>query len=258
MDIIHRNPTDQALFYCNQFIVRPIVNYGHLDLDEYDLKQICDIIKEAITSYTTAQKLASNLGHYTKCWNVDWHWIAEHILHDYHLIDKAGGYFDTYGGDIEVYKTVDNTHSPKAMELYLTDPDNPKSEPKTFKLGELVQNGSNLGKQESQFKPTIGVTDFGFRKYFVGGNPELEELEHYYDNTYLHRKSRGMMWDEEQMRYVIDPKSITERQRWLASLVKVSITDDKGNVVETYGGEPETEPIERTTKKKPWWKRFLS
>ncbi|MEX0811100.1 MAG: hypothetical protein WD048_02710 [Chitinophagales bacterium] len=248
---------DRALDYVNKLIVKPIVSYGHLQLDEFDLKQLADIIQDTLENTKSSQNLASSFGHYTKTWNIDWHWIAHHITWDYYNIKQAQTIRKMFGSNSQVYKSIDNSHSPDCLELYLTDSSNRKSEPKIFTLSELIENGSNLGKEKKDWKPVIGVTDFGLRKYHPYDNREWEEIEHYYDNTSLSTKSEWEVWDEEEGCYKTEDKPLTERQKKIRSLIKITVKDDNGKVI--YSSKDKTENKSTTKQKKQlkWWQKLF-
>jgi len=230
-NVLYIKLEDRSLDYINNLIIKPIVLRGHLKIDEYDIKQLSELIQDTLENTKPAQNLASDFGHYTKNWSIDWHWIAHHITWDFYNIKQAQTLKKMFDNNRQVYKSIDNSHSPDGLALYLTDSSNRKSEPKIFTLSELIANGSNFGKEKKDWKPVIGVTDFGFRKYHPYDNPELEEIEHYYDNTTLSTKSEWEVWDEEEGRFIMENKPLTERQKKIGSLIKITVTDDNSNVI---------------------------
>ena len=145
----------------------------------------------------------------------------------------------------------------------MSDCNNFNSEPKKFKLSELINNGSNIGIEKQSWKPVIGVTDFGFRKYHPYGNPEWEETEHYYDNTSLISKSEWEIWDESERNYIIEKKPLTERQKKIHSLIKITITGNDGKVIYSDDNNEEEKKIfykigksEQKNKRTLWQKIF--
>ena len=262
MNLLNQNIKDISFYYVNKLIVNPLVQYGYLNLDEFDIKKLVDLVQNALVNTKSTQRLASDIGHYTKTWNIEWDWIAHHITWDYHNITQARYILKTFGYNKTCYKSISNTHSPKAHQLYLTDSSNIMSEPKTFLLSELISNGSNIGRKEIEWKPVIGITDFGFRKHPLFDNPEYEEVEHYYDNSFLFSKSDWVIWDEKEGTYNIDQKPLTEKQKKIFSSIKVTITDDNGNVIKSKNRSPKrvvniNQPDKQKNVRKWWQKLFM-
>jgi len=106
----------------------------------------------------------------------------------------------------------------------LTDPNDINSEPKEFKLKDLIANGSNLGKPKKDWKPVIGMTDFGSYEYHPYGDTEIEkEKSHYIDNSSLSSKPIAQAWDRGNRAYKVELKTLTERQKKIRSLIKITI-----------------------------------
>lgn len=250
MSALDINLKERSLDYASKLITNP------LSFTSHSKDRLAFIIKDNLGKGKSSQNLASDLGHYTKKWNIDWRWIAHHISQDYYNIRKAQTFLKMYGSDQQVFKYIDKSYSPDCFALYLTDINNPKSEPKLFTLSELIANGSNLGKKKKDWKPVIGVTDFGFREYNPYGNPELKEVEHYYDNTLLFTKAECEIWDSREGRYKKKNKQLTKRQKKIKSLIKVTITDDEGN---TISGKDRTEnkSILKQNKQIKWWQKLF-
>ena len=247
MGTLDINLKERSLDYTSKLITNP------LSFKNHSKDRLAFIIKDNLEKGKSSQNLASDLGHYTKKWNIDWRRIAHHIIQDYYNIRQAQTYLKMYGSDQKVYKFIDKTYCPDCFALYLTDINNPKSEPKLFTLSELIANGSNLGKKKKDWKPVIGVTDFGFREYNPYGYPELKEVEHYYDNTLLFTKAEWEIWDSKEGRYKKKIKKLTKRQKKIKSLVKVKITDDESNTISDTN-KTENKSI---LKQKKWWQNIF-
>ncbi len=248
---------ERSLDYINNLIVKPM--HGHLKLTEYDIKQLSNIVQETLENTKPAQNLASDFGHYTKAWSIDWHWISHHITWDFYNIKQAQSLKKMFGTNRQVYKAVDNTHSPDCLKLYLTDSSNRNSEPKIFTLSELIANGSNFGKEKKDWKPVIGVTDFGFRTYHPNNNPKWEEIEHCYDNTSLSTKSEWEIWDTKEGCFKSEDKTLTDRQKKIISQIEVTVTDGNGNIISSKNGKNEIESVNKKQKKQlKWWQKLFS
>lgn len=207
MNILDQTIEFRSQNYVDKLIVRPLVSYGHLKLDENDIKKLILIVQDALENSKTSQNLASSFGHYTKIWNIDWRWIASHMTQDNYCIRKANELKNFLNRDIKVYKTnIHNMDFPEFNKLYLTEWTNPKSAPKVFLLSELAANGSNLGRTKEEWKPVIGVTDFGFYK-----NTVSDEIEHYYDSSHITSMSGEDIWDEKEQKFIYDNKKVRKK-----------------------------------------------
>ncbi|HSH65340.1 MAG TPA: hypothetical protein VLB84_05950 [Bacteroidia bacterium] len=202
MNILDQTIEFRSPNYVNKLIVDPLVSFGHLKFEENDIKKLTLIIKDALENSKTLENLASRFGHYTKNWNIDWRWIAFHIIQDNYCIRRANEFKKLLKSEIKVYKnSIYEMNFPAFNKLYLTDWTNPKSAPRVFLLSELAANGSNLGRKKEEWKPVIGITDFGFYKY-----PESDEIVHYYDSSYITTISDGDIWDEQEQKFKNDKK----------------------------------------------------
>lgn len=110
---------------------------------------------EAVKYRQSATKLASELGHATEDWERDWLRIAYYLLHEAYNTGRAKSIFKAHGEDAEVWFTVLDGACEHCRRLYLTDPDDPNSEPIVFKLKDIIANGNNIGRKTADYKPTI-------------------------------------------------------------------------------------------------------
>ena len=99
-----------------------------------------------------------------------------------------------HGADAEVYFDVYPGACMACRELYLTDPENPDSEPKIFKLSELIENGNNIGRKRADWLPTISPT-------------------HPYCRCTLNYKQPGFAWDEEVRAYTKPIKRVPKNPK---------------------------------------------
>lgn len=118
MTILDYKVYDLSLFYFS-VLIAPAFHSLQKKIDDYAKKQVVDIISEALEKHKSAQKLASDLGHYANAWNVDWFWIAFHINNDYSNIKRAKeiANFRIDGLDALVYKQIDQTSSPASRQM---------------------------------------------------------------------------------------------------------------------------------------------
>lgn len=123
---------------------------------QHKLQEI--VKKEAINAVKyrqSATKLASELGHATDDWERDWLRIAYYLLHEAYNTGRAQSILKEHGADTEIYFEVLHGACRHCRELYLTDPDDEDSEPKIFKLKDIVENGNNIGRKAADWLPTL-------------------------------------------------------------------------------------------------------
>lgn len=121
-------------------------------------KMIRGKVLKAIELRQSARQLASELANASQDWEVDWQRIASYLMHEAYNTGRAAAIEEAAGPDAEVYFDVYPGACQRCRELYLTDPDNPDSEPKIFKLSDIRANGSNIGRKVAQWLPSIEPT----------------------------------------------------------------------------------------------------
>lgn len=109
----------------------------------------------AVKYRQSATKLASELGHATDDWERDWLRIAYYLLHEAYNTGRAQNILKEHGEDAEIYFEVLHGACRHCRELYLTDPDDEDSEPKVFKLKDIIANGNNIGRKTADWLPTL-------------------------------------------------------------------------------------------------------
>lgn len=118
-------------------------------------KIIKDKAVDAVKYRKSASQLASELGDATGDWHRDWLRIATYLSTEAYNQGRAQSIFKNHGGDAEVYVDVLDGACEKCRELYLTDPDDPDSEPKIFKLSDIISNGNNIGRKSKELLPVV-------------------------------------------------------------------------------------------------------
>lgn len=113
---------------------------------------------KAIELRQSARQLASELAEASQDWEVDWQRIASYLMHEAYNTGRAAAIEEEAGPNAEVYFDVYPGACQRCRELYLTDPDDPNSEPKIFNLSALRANGSNIGRKVAQWLPSIEPT----------------------------------------------------------------------------------------------------
>lgn len=113
-------------------------------------------LEEGVLENKTVNQIASELGHKTKDWARDFGRIADYVLHEAYDTGVAMAIMHYQGENARVYKEVYPGACEHCQSLYLTN--GIGSKPKEFKLGKLMDNGTNIGRKTNEWKPVIGST----------------------------------------------------------------------------------------------------
>lgn len=132
-----------------------LINYSHIKRENYKTI-IKDTVAENIKNRGNVSNLVSELGHKTKDWSRDFGRIAEYTMHQAFEEGRATQIINQYGNDANVYKSVFEKACKHCIKLYLTN--GIGSEPKIFKLSELIANGTNIGRKTDEWLPIVGPT----------------------------------------------------------------------------------------------------
>lgn len=119
-------------------------------------QEIKEAIKEGVLKRRSAQAVASDLGSKLQDWNRDWGRIVETEYQNIYSIGKASTILEEHGPDALVYKQVFPEACSHCRHFYTTR--GIGSKPRIFKLSELIENGSNVGKKVKDWKPTLPAT----------------------------------------------------------------------------------------------------
>lgn len=179
--------------------------------------KIRDIIKQkavdAVKFRQSAAKMASEIGHATGDWERDFLRIAYYVLHNAYNYGRARTIFRDHGEDAEVYFNVLKGACKHCMELYLTDPDDPESPPKIFKLKDVLANGNNIGRKVADWLPTISPI-------------------HPYCRCQVCRKDPNTEWDSETLSYTKIKKYVPKNKKLRNIKLNIKVTkaeDDEIN-----------------------------
>jgi hypothetical protein len=118
-------------------------------------KIVRDKAVTAIELRQGATKLAQELADAAQSWDTDWLRVAYYILTEAYNQGRAQSILKNNGADAEVYFDVFNEACPSCRKLYLEDPDDENSRPKIFKLKDIISNGNNIGRKQSEWLPVI-------------------------------------------------------------------------------------------------------
>lgn len=119
-------------------------------------------IEEGVLQRKTIGGVISDLGHKTGDWKKDLGRIVDTEMNNIFQKGRAIQIMSLSGSkDVLVYKDVYEGACRHCIHLYLTK--GIGSEPRVFKLSELIANGSNIGKKVEDWKATVpGVHPFCF------------------------------------------------------------------------------------------------
>ena len=177
--------------------------------NQQQAKFVADVIKKkaikAVELRSGARALAADLARTTKDWEVDWLRIAYYLTHEAFNMGRAQEIIKEHGYDAEVYFDVYEGACERCRELYLVDPENPDSEPKIFKLEEIIQNGNNIGRKKEDWLPTIAPT-------------------HPYCRCTINYKEKNMDWDAELRAFTKPKKYVSKNPKLQGVKLNIKIT----------------------------------
>lgn len=119
-----------------------------------------EIVPEALENDTPRYKVIQQLREKTGDMYRDWHRVAHTEMWNAKLQGEAEAIINNEsplskdGADTLVYKKPAWNACPMCKKLYLM-PDGVT--PKVFKMSELLKNGTNYGKKQADWQPTVGV-----------------------------------------------------------------------------------------------------
>ena len=109
-------------------------------------------ILEGTFQKKTVQKIASNIAHQMSDWNRDWGRIVETECQDVFNLGRAQAFMQD-DSNPRVYFQVYPGACRHSIRLYLTN--GVGSQPRIFRMSELLNNGTNYGVKSSEWKPTV-------------------------------------------------------------------------------------------------------
>lgn len=119
-------------------------------------KVIKDEAEKAILDRKSVGQLASELGHQTKDWARDFDRMADYIMHSAFNHGRSALILTQEGDNAEIYFDVYEGACENCIRIYLTGKIG--SEPRIFKLKDVIANGNNIGRKAKDWKATIDPT----------------------------------------------------------------------------------------------------
>lgn len=118
------------------------------------------VIPGALENNTPRYQVIRQLRELSKDWERDWHRVAHTELWDAKVQGEAQSIMNgesplsNKGGETRVFKRPSPMACPMCKKLYLEKGTN---KPRVWKLSELAANGTNYGKKQADWKPTLGT-----------------------------------------------------------------------------------------------------
>lgn len=177
-----------------------------LDQDNKRRNQVEKIIKKELSRGTanrnSFQEIMLNLGHKTDDWRRDWGRIVETELHNAQEEGRADDILRNSSElDPQVYKQVYSQACRHCVKAYLTN--GLGSKPIVFRLSQIRDNGTNIGKKTSDWKPVISSM-------------------HPWCRCTLHELPNGFIWNSE-LNMFVPPKDKYIPKVERKSKVKITI-----------------------------------
>lgn len=121
---------------------------------------IKEVIPAAMENDTPRYKVIQELREKTGDWERDWHRVAHSEMWDAKLQGEAEAIMNDESplskdkGETLVYKRPAHNCCNKCRQLYL---EKDGVTPKVFRLADLMANGTNYGKKQADWLPTLGI-----------------------------------------------------------------------------------------------------
>lgn len=142
---------------------------------------IRDEIERGALLRKTNRQISNEIHHKTGDWSRDFDRIVEFVGHKAFSEGRAALYERQSGEDVNVYMDVYPLACKYCIKVYLTN--GIGSKPYIFKLSELRENGTNIGRKAIDYKAVIPPN-------------------HPYCRCNLHDLPDGYEWDEEEKKFV--------------------------------------------------------
>jgi hypothetical protein len=152
----------------------------------------------------SVSNIVSDIGHQTGDWSKDLGRIVDTEMNNIFQQGRAVQLTQANPGvDPEVYKDVYEGACRHCIALYLTD--GLGSEPRVFKLSQLIANGTNIGRKVEDWRATL-----------TGVHP--------WCRCHLRQKLSNTVWDKTKHQFVYDKAGLEAQERALGIRGKVKVT----------------------------------
>lgn len=167
--------------------------------EQYE-KIISQEIERGIIERRTISNIVIDIGQRTETWNRDWGRIVETEYNNIFQQGRGEEIIKEHGSDALVYKETYPGACRWCIKLHLKD--GIGSEPRIYKLSEVISNGSNYGKKPNEWKISI-------------------DSVHPHCRCNLRYVPKGYKWNEESKGFEIDKTRELQIKR--TSKVKVTV-----------------------------------
>lgn len=179
---------DRVKFYADNLVIQYFDGFQNPNFLKYYYDGIIKVLFDGLTNKKYTKQISSDLGHFTKVWGIDWHWIVHHIKLDYSNILVAKDILERFDENALVYKYMFYNDCISCKKLYLKNISN--NEPKTFIISHLIKNGHNIKFNIKEFKPVIGATIFSYNEYIESFDWDYSTLMHLPYNYHWDKKKQ--------------------------------------------------------------------
>jgi len=155
---------------------------------------------KAIQNRWSVNQMASELGHKTGDWARDFDRISDYVMHSAYQQGIASQLLKQYGEEVKVFFSVYEKACKHCVATYLTD--GIGSEPKQFKLLDVIANGNNIGVKAIDYKPSVDPL-------------------HPYCRCTMHNVPENGVWDAEKKQFVIGRNTYGVKRK---SKIKITIS----------------------------------
>ena len=141
-----------------------------------DLETIKEELSRGVLEKKSVPQIVSDIGHKLDEWQHDWGRVVETEMQNIYELGAAQRIAKEHGVDAKVYKTVYGGACNFCIRFYTTN--GIGSKPRIFKLADLMANGTNVGRKQKDWLPTVGpvhpfcyddktevLTDKGFKLF---------------------------------------------------------------------------------------------
>lgn len=111
-------------------------------------------MSEAVVNKKALTSIISEIGHKTEDWNKDWGRIVDTEMNNIFQSGRSQSIIEREGEDAEVYKLPQDDACRHCIRLYLTN--GVGSQPKIFKMKDMIAFGTNVGRKVADWKPVVG------------------------------------------------------------------------------------------------------
>ena len=142
--------TDDVAPALEQWDGEEIITEADAELRQEQLEQIREAVGEAIATHGDSERLAVDLMRRTDDWEHNWERIARTELQAAYNDARVLDAMDAYGPETRIARITESGACAQCEALF-----NSGGVPVVFPLGDILSNGTNVGKRRRDWLPTI-------------------------------------------------------------------------------------------------------